>query len=232
MASEGSDSSRAKTIANVASRLFGTLIGPESVIDESLQRATDDLQKLDDVRPKLAKVLTSPLPDALTDQVLQKHPLSVWAELAIGLDDGQELKRKKPIPFADAVSLLSKDSGVDIETCRNVLETFLTRVSLPEKERGGSGDGAFLAFKLHRFISGAGEIYTTLAKQPRKVLFEGQLEDPDTPGHRLYPTRFCRECGHEVHVVTKTEDADGLTLSPETSMTPRLTTKRGTSRVT
>jgi hypothetical protein len=209
MANEGSDSSRAEAVADVASRLFGTLIGPESVIDESLQRATDDLQKLDDVRPHLAKVLTSPLPDVLTDEVLQKHPLAVWTELAIGLDDGQELKRKKPIPFADAVALLSKDSGVDFDTCRTAFETFLTRISLPEKERGGSKEGAFLAFKLHRFISGAGEIYTTLTEQPRKVLFEGQLEDPDAPGHRLYPTRFCRECGNEVHVVTKTEDADG-----------------------
>lgn len=209
MANEGSDTDRREAVADVASRLFGTHIGAESVIDEFLQRATDDEQKLDDVRPQLAKILTSPLPDKLPDDVLFKHPLAIWAELAIGLDDGKDLKRKKPIPFTDAVALLSKDSGVGTDICRSVFETFLTRVSLPETERGGSGEGAFLAFKLHRFISGAGEIYTTLTEQPRKVLFEGQLEDPDAPGHRLYPTRFCRECGHEVHVVTKTEDGDG-----------------------
>ena len=46
------------------------------------------------------------------------------------------------------------------------------------------------------------------------MLFEGQLEDPSAPGHRLYPTRFCRECGHEVHVVTKTEDAEGIAFLP------------------
>ncbi|MFN6952604.1 MAG: helicase-related protein, partial [Albidovulum sp.] len=67
---------------------------------------------------------------------------------------------------------------------------------------------------MHRFISGAGEIFTTLTDRPRRVLFDGQLEDPDAPGHRLYPTRFCRECGHEVHVVTKSEDADGLRFLP------------------
>jgi hypothetical protein len=110
------------------------------------------LLKLDDVRPKLAQILTSALPDVLTDDVLKKHPLVVWTELAIGLEDAQELKRKKPIPFEEAVSLLSKDSGVDREICRSGLETFLTRVSLPEAERGGSGRGAFLAFKLHQFI--------------------------------------------------------------------------------
>lgn len=58
MASEGSDINRAEAVANVASRLFGTPIGPESVIDESLRRATDDRLKLDDVRRKLAPVLT------------------------------------------------------------------------------------------------------------------------------------------------------------------------------
>ena len=214
MASEGSDAGRAKAVADVASRLFGASIGPDAVIDESLQRATDDRLKLEDVRPKLAQVLASDLPETLTDEVLRQHPLAVWAELAIGLDDGKELKRKKPVPFDTAAELLSQDSGVDAETCRSGFERFLTRVSLPETERGGTGSGSFLAFKLHRFISGAGEIFTTLTGRPRRVLFEGQLEDPDAPGHRLYPTRFCRECGQEVHVVTKTEDADGIRFLP------------------
>ncbi|MGE3874572.1 MAG: DEAD/DEAH box helicase [Parvibaculaceae bacterium] len=214
MASEGLDANRAQAVADVASRLFGVSIGLESVIDESLERATDDRLKLDDVRPKLAAVLTDTLPDVLTDEVLRKHPLAVWTELAIGLDDAQEFKRKKPIPVEEAVALLSKDGAVEVETCRSSLEAFLTRVSLPETERGGSGTGAFLAFKLHQFISGAGEVFTTLTGKPRNVLFEGQLEDPSAPGHRLYPTRFCRECGHEVHVVTRTEDGDGILFLP------------------
>jgi Lhr-like helicase len=214
MASEGSEAGRAKAVADVASRLFGASIGPDAVIDESLQRATDDRLKLEDVRLQIASALGNELPEVLTDEVLGRHPLAVWAELAIGLDDGQELKRKKPVPFDDAVRLLSLDSGLDTETCRKGFERFLTRVSLPESERGGGGSGAFLAFKLHRFISGAGEIFTTLTGRPRRVLFEGQLEDPDAPGHRLYPTRFCRACGHEFHVVTKTEDADGLRFLP------------------
>lgn len=214
MASEDSGVNRAQAVADVASRLFGVSIGRESIIDESLERATDDRLKLDDVRSKLAPLLTSALPNALTDAVLREHPLSVWTELAIGLEDARELKRKKPIPLQEIVALLSKDSGVEIETCRSSLEIFLTRVSLPETERGGTGTGAFLAFKLHRFMSGAGEVFTTLTEKPRNVLFEGQLEDPSAPGHRLYPTRFCRECGHEVHVVTKADDAAGILFLP------------------
>lgn len=214
MASEGSEAGRARAVANVAARLFGASIGTDAVIDESLQRATDDRLKLEDVQQQLATVLGNDLPEVMTDEMLRRHPLAVWAELAIGLDDGQELKRKKPIPFDHAVEQLAQDSGLEKETCRTGFERFLTRVSLPESARGGMGTGAFLAFKLHRFISGAGEIFTTLMGRPRRVLFEGQLEDPDAPGHRLYPTRFCRECGHEVHVVTKTEDAEGLRFLP------------------
>ena len=39
MASEGSDTDRATQVASVASRLFGTAISPDAVIDESLARA-------------------------------------------------------------------------------------------------------------------------------------------------------------------------------------------------
>lgn len=206
MASEGSDDSRALAVSRVATRLFGTEIGPDAVIDESLQRATVDTINLEQARAGLSDVIGQPIPERLTDIDLKKHPLAVWAELALGLDDGLELKRKKPTPFQEAVDLLAADSGQSAEACRETLEAFLTKVSLPETQRGGEGDAAFLAFKLHRFVSGAGDVFTTLTPQPRKVLFEGQLEDPDAPGNRLYPTRFCRNCGHEYHVVSLVEE--------------------------
>ena len=40
MASEGSEVGRAEAVADVASRLFGTSVGPEAVIDESLHALT------------------------------------------------------------------------------------------------------------------------------------------------------------------------------------------------
>ncbi len=214
MANEGSEIGRAESVAGFASRLFGISIGPDAIIDESLERVTDDQLKLEHIRPKLSESISADLPADLTDDLLKRHPLAVWAELEIGLEDGQELKRKKPIPLNKAVERLSQDSGVSPEICRCALEQFLTRVSLPETERGGTGKSAFLAFKLHRFISGAGEILTTLTERPRRVLFEGQLEDPHAPGVRLYPARFCRECGQEILVVTKVDDAEGPRFLP------------------
>jgi superfamily II DNA/RNA helicase len=206
MSSEGSGENQAQAVATVATRLFGLEIGPESVIGESLQRATDPHISLDQAKEGLPAVLNQAFPETLNDDILKQHPLTVWAELVLGLDDKLELKRKKPIPFEEAARLLADDSALPEEKCRAALERFLTLVSLPEHQRGGFGDSSFLAFKLHRFISGASEVFTVLTGHPRKVLFEGQLEDPEAPGHRLYPTRFCRSCGQEYHVVTKVTD--------------------------
>ena len=204
MTSDTSETGRAVEVAQVASTLFGVDMGPDAVIDESLRRATDDRLTLDDAAERLADTLIQPLSDRLTDADLVAHPLAVWVELALGLEDGQVLKRRPPLPFGEAVSKLAEASGHYESTCRNVLEEFLTRVSLPEKDRGGAGDSAFLAFKLHRFIAGAGDVFSTLRSRPRAVHLEGQIEDPGAPGTRLYPIRFCRECGQEYYVVTRT----------------------------
>lgn len=209
MASEGSDASRAVSVSDVASRLFGTAIGPDAVIDESLRRATDDRLSLAEVRPLLRGMVETPLPETLTDADLRRHPLSIWSELALGLDDGQVLRRRKPIPFGDAAAVLAAETGLLKEQCGAALQAFLTRVSLPERERGGPGEKAFLAFKLHRFFAGSGEVYTTLRAAPRNVSLEGQIYDPTDPGARLYSTRFCRTCGHEHHVVTMVANENG-----------------------
>jgi len=211
MVSEGSDATRALAVAEVASRLFGASIGPDAVIDESLRRATADDLNLKKVMPALAKAVKEPLSEKLTDDVLKRHPLAVWAELRLGLEDGQILRRRRPVPVAQAADWLSEDSGVEVTVCRERLEVLLTRMSQPDKERGGAGEQAFMAFKLHRFVAGSGEVYTTLRPAPRHISLEGQLNDPDDPVARFYPTRFCRSCGQEYHVVSIAE-RDGTTV--------------------
>ena len=80
-------------------------------------------------------------------------------------------------------------------------------MSRPASERGGTGDRAFLAFKLHRFISGAGHVYATLrGTDQRRVTLDGQRFDPEDPDARLYATFFCRSCGQEHHPVTLLKD--------------------------
>ncbi len=221
MVSEGSDATRAQAVSDVASRLFGANIGPDAVIDESLRRATDDDLSLSIVAPSLAAAITKPLEDSLSDDVLRRHPLAAWAEMRLGLEDEQVLRRRKPIPVGKAAALLADESGVAEDICRQRIEALLTRMSLPEKERGGVGDRAFLAFKLHRFVAGSGEVFTTLRMKPRNISLEGQLNDPKDPDSRLYPTRFCRSCGQEYHVVTITErDGQSIVIPRDIDDTP------------
>ena len=62
MASEGSEADRAAQVASVASRLFGTAISPDAVIDESLARATDPALKPANIREALGAAIDAELP--------------------------------------------------------------------------------------------------------------------------------------------------------------------------
>ena len=206
MASEGGPETRAAAVAQVASRLFGSTISPDSVIDESLERATDPSLKLGDkLNHALAKQLGRPIDGNLTDETLKLDPFAAWIELRMGLEDGQKLTRRPPMRLSEAAKLLHLDSGKSEELCRERLEEMLSIMSRPSDQRGGSGSRAFLAFKLHRFISGAGRVYSTLRpKGERLVTLDGQLYHPDDPEARLYALVFCRSCGQEFHPVTIT----------------------------
>jgi ATP-dependent helicase YprA (DUF1998 family) len=62
MASEGGPEDRATAVAGVASRLFGTPIPSEAVIDESLDRATDPAIRVDELFSHLSSIGSSPVP--------------------------------------------------------------------------------------------------------------------------------------------------------------------------
>ncbi|SHF01148.1 ATP-dependent helicase YprA, contains C-terminal metal-binding DUF1998 domain [Ruegeria intermedia] len=214
MASEDVAAEPREAVARVASRIFGTKISSDAVITESLRRATRDDLSADWARERLKETLAKEIPDHLPDSELQEHPLAVWAELELGIDEAKSRARRPPTPLDEAVSKLAADSSVSKEIAAKRLAEFLARTALPETERGGSGGEAFMAFKLHRFISGAGDVLTTLKSRPRNVLLEGQRRDPKDPNARLYPTRFCRACGQEYHVISLHERGEGLVALP------------------
>ena len=209
MASDDIAGDRATAVAFVASRLFGMLISSDAVIDESLERATDPALTVKSLGSKLGAAIDSPIPGSLSDDALRSHPLAVWIELEIGLEDSKRLARRSPITLVDASERLAMQSGREPERCRSQLQVMLMLMSQPVSERGGVGDRAFLAFKLHRFFSGAGRLYSTL-REPggRRVTLDGQLFDPEDPDARLYPTFFCRHCGQE-HLPVVLVDEDG-----------------------
>jgi Lhr-like helicase len=212
MASEGDCAS---AVSDVATRLFGVLVTPDAVIEESLQRATEPTLQPTKIIDKLIVAINSELPEVLDNKALRTHPLAVWIELEIGLKDGQQLKRRPPLTIQEASQHLSTQTGCKLERCRQQLQSMLILMSLPSNQRGGSGERAFLAFKLHRFISGAGYAYTTLKKQgERRITLDGQRFDPLDIESRLYSTFFCRSCGQEYHPISLIDDDGQLYAHP------------------
>ena len=203
MSSEESDGDRAEAVAAVATKLFGAQIEADAVIDESLRRATDPALRLDTISSALSSAMDADLPALLDDDALRQHPLAVWIELRLGLRDEQKLTRQPPTSIGEAARRLSEESGRPKSICRDKIQSMLTLMNRPANERGGSGESSFLAFKLHRFISGAGNAFSTLrAPGSRRVSLDGQRYEPEDPGARLYATFFCRSCGQEFHPVT------------------------------
>jgi hypothetical protein len=201
MASEGDAEDRAKAVAAVASKLFATQIGAASVIPETLARATR--ANVDVSATALRSAIDAPPTGDFTDLGLAGHPLAAWIEMGIGLRDGQGLERRTPATLAHAAEELSTAVGRPEADCASALRGMLNLAGKPEQERGGDGERPFLAFKLHRFVSGAGHAHATLrGPDQRLVTVEGQLFHPDDPEARLYPLFFCRNCGQEYHPVT------------------------------
>ena len=216
MANEGSDEGRAAVVAEVASRLFGAAIESDSVIDEYLERATDErLRVNDDLKVKLWQELESKPDPVLTDEQLRVHPLAVWVELQIGLEDGQKLTRRIPKTIANAASELAEFTATSEGLCRERIQEILAVMGKPASQRGGTSDRSFLAFKLHQFLSGAGQVFATLHPAgQRNITLDGQRFDPDQPDARLYSTFFCRKCGQEFHPVTLVKQDGGEVALP------------------
>lgn len=215
MSSEGNDEEKSVVVSGVASRLFGTEILPDSVIDESLQRATNPNIKLQDILESLSEVLDNPIKENLTDAELKQHPLAVWIELEIGLSDQLRLSRRPPATIDEAANRLAGFANRSPQLCKKQIQNMLTVMSLPASQRGGIGERAFMAFKLHRFLSGAGHVFSTLSDgSGRNVTLDGQQFDPLNQKNRLYSTFFCRCCGQEYHPVKIAQDSEGDLILP------------------
>jgi len=215
--------SPAAAVAHVASRLFGVEIQQDAIVTETLERATNKEAKIQELGASLTAALDAPIPDKLDDVALKDHPLAVWLELAVGLDDGQTLKRRSPVTLDAAAETLSQQTDRNVKLCRERLEAMLTLMSRPETDRGGTEERAFMAFKLHQFFSGAGRLHATLHPNgARTATLDGQQFDPSDPAARLFPTFFCRECGQEHHPVVLVEGPAGARIQPRSiDETPR-----------
>jgi ATP-dependent helicase YprA (DUF1998 family) len=199
---------RRRAAAEVATKLFGTTVPPENVVDETLRRAIQ--VPVPQESADLRKAVEAPIPTDLPSFV--KAPLAAWTENVFGLDeeDGR-LVRRQPITFREGVRKLAQQSDLDEPTCTSKLRELL---AAGNKLRNDMGEPVF-AFRFHQFLAAGGTMYATLESADKRYLtLEGQHYAPGEGGERLlFPLVFCRECGQEYYMVSWS-GGEGGTLSP------------------
>jgi len=194
MISEGSHTERNETVADIASRIFGTSVKPENVISETLRLATSSLKGYSPSDLKAS--LEQSVPKNPTYEELSKHPIAMWVEQKMGVEylDGKFVRISRPLSIQSASELLGSDAQVDAKLCEKYLTKFLLMAYQCKNDKGIS----FFAFRLHQFIARAWSVYTTLdPPDERYITLEGQRFMPNDRTRPLYSLCFCRECGQE-----------------------------------
>ncbi|PFG75153.1 DEAD/DEAH box helicase [Tepidiforma thermophila] len=193
-------------VAEVATLLFGTTVGPNSVILETLQRVTDQRDMSDPAFVlELRRAVESGSVPASAEE-LRRNALACWVEEKLGIEQkGQHLRRAKPRTIRKDGGLaaeLAELTGLDPERCAQAIEAILSsgfRVLNPE-----TGQPMF-AFRLHQFFTRGDTVYASL--EPPESRYLTLREQQYVPGDRsrlLFPLAFCRECGQEYYSVVET----------------------------
>ncbi|WP_326603457.1 DEAD/DEAH box helicase [Rhodococcus sp. PD04] len=206
LAGPGTKAEQRRQVAELATKIFGTVIPPENIIGETLRRATTG--QMDPTA--LASRLGSSAPS--TWEALHTDPLAIWTEQTFGLreDDEGRLARQLPTRLRDAAGALADQTGVDQTVCEDRLRELLLAGSRVRDDQGRP----LFAFKLHQFIGKGDTAYATLERPENRYLTtQYQRSAPvGTTGQPLFPLAFCRECGQDFLVVNL--DKGGENFSP------------------
>lgn len=207
MVSEGTLAARNETVARVATKLFGATVKPENIVTETLQHLTPF-----DERPNqqvLAAALSVPMPNQADFKSLREHPVSGWIELTLGLtkEEGKWV-RARPQNLNWAAEQFAGDSGHPVAQCEAYLRDFLLLAYGVLDQQGKP----LFAFRLHQFLSGANNVFSTLAPEgQRQFDMQGQQFKPGDRDQRFYSLHFCRHCGQEYQPVW-CDTGDGRTI--------------------
>ncbi len=203
MASGGSVADQQTTVADVATRLFGSEVTPGRVIGESLTRATSHGAVDDAALAEATREVGAA--DGRAYDELARDPLACWVETTFGLDTEPQsgrLVRRKPTTVSAAADELARRTGLDAGACTEAIRTVLLAGSNARHPQTGR---PLFAFRLHQFLSKGDTVYVSLEPEAtRYITSTYQLRVPGDAGKALLPLGFCRECGQEYLVVAKT----------------------------
>lgn len=219
MASEGTAAERNSTVAQVASKLFGTRIPVENIVTETLERITvGDLPDAAELNAALDADDSPATTAGWTPDHLRHHPLARWVELRLGLEredgraDGKWVRcrprtlRDAAVKLACASDRLSSEAEAKNDPGCAVVEAVLKSLRqflLAAYQVEVGPNRRFFAFRLHQFVSAGGDVHATLEPPGRRYLtLKGQKYQPHADRQALlYPVVFCRSCGQEFHPV-------------------------------
>jgi len=156
----------------------------------------------------LAAALRAGLPEHARYETLRQHPVAAWIEMRLGLErengtpEGKLVRIAKPRTLRQAAAMLVEETDLDVSACETYLTQFLL---LAYHTRSPATGRSLLAFRLHQFIAGAGDLYGTLEPPGvRYLTVNGQQFKPGERDKTLFNLCFCRECGQEYHPVWAT----------------------------
>ncbi|WP_136809606.1 DEAD/DEAH box helicase [Desulfosediminicola flagellatus] len=210
MASEGTLQARNEVVAEVAGKIFGTVVKAENIVTETLQRQTPYADK--PMGEALASAVKAGLPDLSKFKEFREHLASSWVELTLGLArEDDRWVRAKPQTLKSASQELASDSNLPVEKCEKFLRDFLLRAYQCRDKRGK----ALFAFRLHQFISGANTLFSTFETVGKRQFdLSGQKFFPGDRNKKFFGVHFCRQCGQEYHPVWHEQDKGGNHFSP------------------
>ncbi len=205
MATEGSTEDRKRTVASVATRLFGAAVTPDHVIGETLVRATSmQVPTSSGLTAATQAAAASKSPTTRTYDQLTVDPLAAWVETEFGLTvegETNRLIRAAPTTVPEASERLAIQTGLTTDQCQSALKAILLEGS---QARDPLTNRPLFAFRLHQFVSKGDTVYASPEHEESRYLTDQyQLRVPDEPDKALLPLGFCRECGQEYYVVAK-----------------------------
>jgi len=207
-----------KEVARVAATIFGDEVRPESVIFETLDRATPGEPDVEALRRRVGEVAREEWPEVIPYHEFIADPVVGWIERRLGLEKREgwqgwqgwqggkgRLVRRRPSRIGGekgAAADLAREVGLSREDCELALRR--TLLAGASSERHPVTGAAPLSFRLHQFISRGETIYATVEDEATRYLtLFGQHYRPGSRQHVLLPLTFCRECGQEYYSVTR-----------------------------
>ena len=199
MVSVGSRASQREKVAEVASTIFGREFTVEQIVDETLDRSLGS-GDASTTQEALMAAVTAPINTSASEAALRAHPVAIWLETRIALEDKEgRLVRRTPMGMKDVVAALANDSTCSEEQCFECLKQLLLWVSTVNEEIQKTGSKyTLLPYKLHQFIAQTGSVYTTLDQgEDRFITLEPGIYKQDEEGRKpIYPNVFSRASGH------------------------------------